>query len=107
MACGAPKGELEALGGYQPKKPKKVYCEYCKYFEHIHKEICMFKKEYYNCLLYTYYTMNGKFPIGRPTQIFDPRGKEKIVQNGALEKNKNNNCPDYKPKLKYKLLGKG
>lgn len=100
MVCRTKNNEW-GFEGYQPEKPKKVYCEYCKYFKH---DKTRNFESLYNCKLerHVIFQDNG------PEQIYKPKKKyyRTLIIDKALEKNKNNDCPDFKPKLRYKLLGK-
>ncbi len=93
----------EIFDGYQPEeKNNKVYCCYCKHFKYWRGGL--FEEEKFYCKLEKHFFIYHR----KPTQIYKPQKKyeNRLIKNGALEKNKNNNCPDFKPNLKCKLLGK-
>ncbi|MFW6014998.1 MAG: hypothetical protein ACOCRK_01015 [bacterium] len=71
---------------------KFVYCEFCRNFKS-DKE-CFYCKKYYN-----YCMIESKHP-----QIYKNRKvKGSLVPDGPLKKNENNDCPDFSPRLSYKI----
>lgn len=102
MVCRTKNNEW-GFEGYQPEKPKKVYCCYCKHLR-IEESLHSFSNnKYYNCELYYHIKVKQ---MG-PEEVFPEKEEyNEMITDGALEKNKNNDCPDFKPKLRYKLLGK-
>lgn len=71
---------------------KFVYCEFCRNFKS--------DKEYFYCKkYYAYCKIESKYP-----QIYKSHKiKGALVPDGPLEKNKNNNCTDFTPKLFYRI----